>query len=108
VNAVRQAQELNLHVQSKIDQSREIGETLSRLWYDEYKKRLWIVLFVWDRLVPFLLPLLVFCFADEGSHMALVLGRPRIINSHDCDIRLPIDCTIPEDPSRIVPTAADE
>jgi hypothetical protein len=46
----RQAQELNLHVQSKIDQSgTDIGETLRRLWYDEYKKRIWIVLFIWDR-----------------------------------------------------------
>ncbi|KAE9363060.1 hypothetical protein N431DRAFT_423485 [Stipitochalara longipes BDJ] len=88
-NAVRQAQELNLHVQSKVDQSSDIGETLSRLWYDEYKKRLWIVLFTWD------------------SSMALVLGRPRIINSHDCDVRLPIDCTIPDDPARVVPTAIE-
>lgn len=46
--------------------------------------------------------------ADKDSHMALVLGRPRIINANDCDIRLPIDCSIPEDPSRIVPTAAEE
>jgi len=36
--------------------------------------------------------------------MALVLGRPRIINTHDCDIRVPIDCCIPENPLTSVPT----
>lgn len=36
--------------------------------------------------------------ADFDSHMALVLGRPRIINANDCDIREPIDCSIPENP----------
>jgi hypothetical protein len=40
--------------------------------------------------------------------MALVLCRPRIINANDCDLRVPIDCRIPEDPSKVVPTAAEE
>jgi hypothetical protein len=38
--------------------------------------------------------------------MAMVFGRPRIINANDCNIKLPIDCNIPEDPSKIVPTVA--
>jgi hypothetical protein len=97
-----------LHVQSKVDQSGDVGDTLSRLWYDDYKRRLWIVLFTWDRLVDLFLPSLVSRFADKDSHMALVLGRPRIINSNDCNIRVPIDCTIPDDPSRVVPTAVEE
>lgn len=37
--------------------------------------------------------------------MALVLGRPRIINLNDCDIRVPIDCSIPDNPLHSVPTA---
>lgn len=37
--------------------------------------------------------------------MALVLGRPMIISNYDCDIQLPIDCDIPEFPSRTVPMA---
>jgi hypothetical protein len=37
--------------------------------------------------------------------MALVLGRPRIINANDCDIRDPIDCSIPENPLTSLPTA---
>lgn len=45
----RQAQELNMHRQARVDQSGTIVETLSRLWYDEYKRRVWIILFIWDR-----------------------------------------------------------
>ncbi|KAK9323502.1 fungal-specific transcription factor domain-containing protein [Lipomyces orientalis] len=88
-NAIRQAQELGLHLQSEIRQSAEgnVGETLAGLWYDEYKRRLWVNLFIWD------------------SHMALVLGRPRIINANDCTIKTPTDCDIPEDPSTTVPTS---
>ncbi|KAL3428107.1 fungal specific transcription factor domain-containing protein [Phlyctema vagabunda] len=88
-NAIRQAQELNLHLQSKVNPSgtADMSETLERLWYDEYKRRVWIMLFIWD------------------SHMALVLGRPRIINASDCDIKLPIDCNIPENPKTTIPTA---
>ena len=46
------AQDLGLHLQSKVYQTAESGveETLSQLWYDEYKRRLWIKLFSWDRL----------------------------------------------------------
>ncbi|KAI9741132.1 MAG: hypothetical protein M1834_002845 [Cirrosporium novae-zelandiae] len=89
-SAIRQAQEMNLHLQSKVRQTgtSNIGETLSRLWYDEYKRRLWVILFIWDR-----------------SHMALILGRPRIINAGDCDIKVPIDYNIPKDPSKTVPMA---
>ncbi|KAK9313997.1 hypothetical protein V1522DRAFT_438057 [Lipomyces starkeyi] len=88
-NAIRQAQELGLHLQSEVRQPADgnLGEMLARLWYDEYKRRLWVNLFIWD------------------SHMALVLGRPRTINANDCTIRTPTDCDIPEDPFTTVPTS---
>lgn len=35
--------------------------------------------------------------------MALVLGRPMMISNFDSDIQLPIDCDIPDFPSRTVP-----
>lgn len=47
----RQAQELGLHRHKNIYQSgpNSIDETLSLIWYEEYKNRVWINLFVWDR-----------------------------------------------------------
>ncbi|KAF7591321.1 hypothetical protein BBP40_001697 [Aspergillus hancockii] len=62
-----------------------IEQTLSKVWYEENKKRLWINLFVWDSL------------------MAMILGRPRTIHPDDCDVKPPIDCNIPKDPSKTVP-----
>ena len=41
---------------------------------------------------------------DNASHMALILGRPRSINASDCTIRTPLDCEIPWDPTKVVPT----
>ncbi|OGM45642.1 hypothetical protein ABOM_006227 [Aspergillus bombycis] len=86
-NAIRQAQELALHRQRDIHQSslNSIEQTLSMIWYDDFKKRVWINLFVWDSL------------------MAMILGRPRMIHPDDCDVKLPIDCNIPKDPSKTVP-----
>ncbi|KAH9213895.1 fungal-specific transcription factor domain-containing protein, partial [Leptodontidium sp. 2 PMI_412] len=72
--AIRKAQELGLHRHSrKVHQS--TGESF---WHDEWKKKLWIVLYVWD------------------SNMSLLLGRPRLINASDCEANLPIDCEFPE------------
>ena len=83
----RQAQELGLHRQSRVQQNEtgQVEDTLSLLWYDEYKRRMWINLFIWD------------------SGMAMVLGRPRTINANDCDMKVPMDCEIPSDPSKTVP-----
>jgi hypothetical protein len=49
----RQAQDLGLHLQCSVPQAAggDVEETLARLWYDEYKRRLWVTLFTWDRLV---------------------------------------------------------
>lgn len=35
--------------------------------------------------------------------MALILGRPRMINPDDCNIKPPLDCAFPENPSKTVP-----
>ena len=44
------AQDLGIHRQVKVIQNPNspIEETLELLWYDEYKRRLWIKLFSWD------------------------------------------------------------
>lgn len=46
------AQDLGLHQHSKVLQTPQstVEETLGQLWYDEYKRRLWVKLFSWDRL----------------------------------------------------------
>ena len=51
--AFRQAQDLGLHLQCSVHQEAadDVGDTLTRLWYDEYKRRLWVTLFIWDRSV---------------------------------------------------------
>lgn len=35
--------------------------------------------------------------------MAMILGRPRMVNLDDCDMKPPLDCNIPENPSTAVP-----
>ncbi|KAJ5535578.1 fungal specific transcription factor domain-containing protein [Penicillium frequentans] len=87
--AIRQAQELGLHRQKEIYQTNQINleKTLSLFWYEENRKRLWINLFVWD------------------SFMAMILGRPRMIHLEDCDVKPPLDCNIPSEPSTAIPMA---
>ncbi|KAG4442130.1 hypothetical protein IFR05_002416 [Cadophora sp. M221] len=72
--AIRKGQELGLHRHSRTVRQ-PTGESF---WHDEWKKKLWIVLYVWD------------------SNMSLLLGRPRLINASDCEDNLPIDCEFPE------------
>ncbi|KAK5035458.1 hypothetical protein LTS07_002896 [Exophiala sideris] len=83
-NAIRSAQEIGLH-QSKGIRHQGLESTLSRVWYDEYQRRIWMNLFIWDSLI------------------AMILGRPRTINAADCDVEPPMDCNIPKDPSSTVP-----
>lgn len=87
-DAIRQAQDIGLHIQSEVPQGQDVGETLSRLWFDEHKRRIWTALFIGD------------------SHMSIILGRPRAINTSDCTARTPLDCDIPGDPSNAVPGTA--
>jgi Fungal specific transcription factor domain len=90
-DAIRHAQDLGLHLQSATVQSAvgDVEETLARLWYDEYKKRLWATLFIWD------------------SHMALILGQPRTINANDCTASSPMDCDFPRHVRKTVPTGTN-
>ncbi|KIV79770.1 hypothetical protein PV11_07314 [Exophiala sideris] len=83
-NAIRSAQVIGLH-QSKEIRQQGLEGTLSRVWYDEYQRRIWMNLFIWDSLI------------------AMILGRPRTINADDCDVEPPVDCNIPKDPSITVP-----
>ena len=85
--AVRQAQDLGLHLQDEVLQGQDVGETLARLWFDEHKRRIWVALFIAD------------------SHMSIILGRPRLINISDCTVRPPLDCDIPSNPSTTIPDA---
>ncbi|KAF7944371.1 hypothetical protein EAE96_010768 [Botrytis aclada] len=90
-SAIRQAQDLGLHLQASIPKvaGEDVGIGLEKLWYDEYKRRLWVTLFTWD------------------SHMSVMLGRPRSINASDCTIKPPLDCSFPIDPSKTIPTPAN-
>ncbi|TGO34296.1 hypothetical protein BHYA_0203g00010 [Botrytis hyacinthi] len=90
-SAIRQAQDLGLHLQASIPKvaGEDVGIGLEKLWYDEYKRRLWVTLFTWD------------------SHMSVMLGRPRSINASDCTIKTPLDCSFPIDPSKTIPTPAN-
>lgn len=47
----RSAQALELHRQKDIHQqsSTSLEKTLSQIWYEEYKRRVWMNLYIWDR-----------------------------------------------------------
>ncbi|KAG9921887.1 hypothetical protein KCU98_g22075, partial [Aureobasidium melanogenum] len=49
-DAVRQAQELGLY-QQKVIRQRDgpLEETLRSFWYDEHLRRIWVLIFAWDR-----------------------------------------------------------
>ncbi|KAH6652442.1 fungal-specific transcription factor domain-containing protein [Truncatella angustata] len=85
--AIRCAQELGLHEAKDMhqDATDRVSETLCSFWYDEYKRRVWANLFIFDGL------------------MALIFRRPRTINTDDCDAPKPLDCNMPTDPTRGVP-----
>ncbi|KIV91559.1 hypothetical protein PV10_06087 [Exophiala mesophila] len=86
-NAIRSAQELELHRHKSTHEQRSSSPrmALSRVWYEEYKRRLWMNLCIWDSLT------------------AMILGRPRAIHPDDCDVEEPTECDIPQDPSTCVP-----
>ncbi|TVY60589.1 hypothetical protein Focb16_v003166 [Fusarium oxysporum f. sp. cubense] len=88
-SAIRQAQDQGFHLEVKVNQSGgDIKETITNMWYDEYKRRLWVILFVWD------------------SHLAVILNRPRLIHLNDCSAKKPTDCEFPQDPTSCIPKAA--
>ncbi|KAH7413241.1 hypothetical protein BKA64DRAFT_660589 [Cadophora sp. MPI-SDFR-AT-0126] len=83
-DSVRKAQDLNLH-----QQERPLADLLPQeFWHREWKRRVWANVFIWD------------------SNMSIILGRPRLINSIDCNAEPPIDYDIPEDINSIHPSMA--
>ncbi|KAE9365404.1 hypothetical protein N431DRAFT_420550 [Stipitochalara longipes BDJ] len=73
-SSIRKAQDLNLHRRGKaLSDPSKID-----FWYDDWKKRLWVTLYVWD------------------GYISILLGRPRLINTGDCNVEPPLDCDIPE------------
>ena len=87
-DAIRQAQDLGLHLRCDVPQGKTVEDTLENLWWEELRKRLWVSLFNWD------------------AHMAMVLGRPRSINVADCTVEPPLDCNMPVSPPTTVPSTA--
>ncbi|KAG9947315.1 hypothetical protein KCU85_g5842, partial [Aureobasidium melanogenum] len=85
-DAVRQAQELGLHQQKVIRQRNgPMEETLRSFWYDEHLRRLWVLIFAWDRV------------------NASLNGHPLLVDGLSCNIKVPLDCVFPKDPSETIP-----
>ncbi|KAJ4533673.1 hypothetical protein HRR86_008392 [Exophiala dermatitidis] len=86
-HGVRQAQLLGLHLEPEVkppESDESVEKSLSRLWYAEYKRRVWARLFILD------------------AFMSLILGRPRLINREDCTAVPPLNRDFPLHPSRTV------
>lgn len=82
--AIRHAQELRMHLRTTIEPlpQENLSDTLTRVWAEEQRRRLWIGLVFWD------------------AQVSMVLNRPRLIHLIDCDLEPPIDCPFPRDPSQ--------
>lgn len=77
---IRDAQEMGMHKDLVDRTAKSPEEALQTLWYVELRRRLWVLLQMWD------------------THMALVLSRPTSIDFTDVKIVLPID--VPFAPNR--------
>ncbi|KAL5326005.1 hypothetical protein ACEPPN_007142 [Leptodophora sp. 'Broadleaf-Isolate-01'] len=88
-DSVRKAQDLNLH------QKRRLSENPSPedFWNEQWRRRVCL---------PSFCPNVV----NTRSNMSILLGRPRLINSMDCDAEPPIDCDIPQDLESLHPSVA--
>ncbi|CUS12744.1 unnamed protein product [Tuber aestivum] len=76
--AIREAQEMGLH-REQPRKPPNSQENIACIWNREMEKRVWVNLYVWDRF------------------MAMILGRPTMINDRHCDVTPPLDCEIPSD-----------
>ncbi|CAM1510749.1 Fc.00g082620.m01.CDS01 [Cosmosporella sp. VM-42] len=91
-DAVRQAQELGLHrLPQSVEQASDnsLESNLLRTWDLEHQKRIWTRLFILDSL------------------LALMLGRPRLINREDFSTPIPLNIEYPKDPVRTLPLSSD-
>lgn len=87
---IRDAQELAFHKSGVARRPRPPEERrddmLERLWLEQLRLRLWLILSLWD------------------IHMAIVLGRPATIDPRDGKPAFPIDAPAPVDRRKIAPT----
>ncbi|RDW88945.1 hypothetical protein BP6252_00977 [Coleophoma cylindrospora] len=82
---IRDAQEIGLHKEIVDHQPRDPGQALENLWTVQLRRRMWLLLSVWD------------------VHMALVLGRPTTIDLRDCWATFPIDAPVPKNRREVAP-----
>jgi hypothetical protein len=85
---IRDAQEIGLH--KEVFEYRRKPETtpeqvLENLWLDQLRRRVWMLLSLWD------------------IHMGVVLGRPTTIDSRDGKPTFPIDAPIPKNRREVAP-----
>lgn len=88
-STIRDAQEIGLHkdINFKIRKPDEKPEEiLEGLWQEQLRRRMWLILSLWD------------------IHMAIVLGRPTTIDPRDGKPLFPIDSNIPRTPRESAPT----
>ena len=84
---IRDAQEIGLHkmTRERTKPDENPGQVLENLWIEQLRRRVWLVLCLWD------------------IHMALVLGRPATIDNRDGKPPFPIDAPIPKNRREIAP-----
>ena len=90
---IRDAQEIGLHkdiVNPSRKQDEKRGDILENLWLQQLRRRMWLILSLWD------------------IHMAIVLGRPTTIDSRDGRPAFPIDAPIPRNRREVAPTPRTE
>ena len=104
----RQAQELGLHrLPQSVEQSpdRSLESNLLQTWDLEHRKRIWTRLFILDRCVH--TSNMKKTTEQFTSLLALMLGRPRLINREDFSTPTPLNIEYPKDPARTLPLASE-
>jgi hypothetical protein len=91
---IRDAQEIGLHKESNAYRQRKVDEkpedVLENLWLDQLRRRMWVILTLWD------------------IHMAIVLGRPTTVDCRDGKPVFPIDSPIPKNRREVAPAPRTE
>ena len=89
---IRDAQEIGLHksVAERRKPDEKPGDVLEALWLEQLRRRVWLVISLWD------------------IHMALVLGRPTTIDCRDGKPPFPIDAPIPKNRREVAPAPRTE
>lgn len=91
---IRDAQEIGLHKENHGYRQRIPDEkpedVLENLWLDQLRRRMWVILALWD------------------IHMAIVLGRPTTVDCRDGKPVFPIDSPIPKNRQEVAPALRTE